>query len=95
VPKLLCPCGYVHDLSPVPDDGFIVVRDREYDRLQEAESADERLGHPNLESPGWSALNKADALAVQLRERMYECPYCGRLMWFRGDDGRATVYRRE
>jgi hypothetical protein len=30
VPKLVCPCGFVHDLSPIPDDGWVTVRDRDY-----------------------------------------------------------------
>ena len=31
MPKLPCPCGYVHDLTPVPDGGWITVRDRDYE----------------------------------------------------------------
>ena len=35
MPKLPCPCGYVHDLSPIPDAGWLTVSDRDYDRLVE------------------------------------------------------------
>jgi len=27
MPKFPCRCGYVHDLSPIPDDGFQVLPD--------------------------------------------------------------------
>jgi hypothetical protein len=29
----MCRCGYVHNLSPIPDDGYLVVRDRDFDQL--------------------------------------------------------------
>ncbi|GIL31033.1 hypothetical protein NUM_62870 [Actinocatenispora comari] len=28
MPKLACRCGYVHNLSPIPDDGLQVLPDR-------------------------------------------------------------------
>ena len=37
MPKVACPCGYVHDLSPIPDDGWLVVRDHDYEALIDAE----------------------------------------------------------
>ena len=39
MPKLTCPCGFVHDLSPIPDHGWKTVRDVDYDELLEAEKA--------------------------------------------------------
>jgi hypothetical protein len=45
MPKLPCPCGYVHDLSPIPDGGWITVRDSDYEELGEGVlSATERHG---------------------------------------------------
>ena len=29
MPKLACPCGFVHDLSPIPDDGWTTISDRD------------------------------------------------------------------
>src|SRR5687767_2515963 len=46
MPKLRCPCGFVHDLSPIPDDGWVTVRDRDYEGLLAAEAERERLGAP-------------------------------------------------
>ena len=37
MPKLPGPCGYVHNMSPIPDDGWITVRDHDYESLTEAE----------------------------------------------------------
>ena len=31
--KLACRCGYIHNLSPIPDDGFQVLPDWATDRL--------------------------------------------------------------
>jgi hypothetical protein len=33
MPKLACRCGYVHNLSPIPDDGFQVLPDWATDKL--------------------------------------------------------------
>ncbi len=38
MPKLTCKCGYVHNLSPIPDEGWITVLDKDYEQLIEAET---------------------------------------------------------
>jgi hypothetical protein len=38
MPKLACRCGYVHNLSPIPDDGWVTVLDRDFESVLEAES---------------------------------------------------------
>jgi hypothetical protein len=35
MPKLGCPCGHVHDLSSIPDHGWLTVSDVTADRLTE------------------------------------------------------------
>lgn len=40
MPNLHCPCGFVHNLTPCPDDGWVTVRDREYEALVEKLVAD-------------------------------------------------------
>lgn len=37
MPKLACPCGFIHDLAPIPGDGWLTVRDPDYESLLEAE----------------------------------------------------------
>lgn len=38
MPKLLCKCGYIHNQSPIPDEGWVTVLDKDYEQLIEAES---------------------------------------------------------
>jgi len=30
MPKLGCPCGYTHNLTPIPDNGFRIVSDLQF-----------------------------------------------------------------
>jgi hypothetical protein len=80
MPKVACPCGYVHDLSPIPDDGWLVVRDRDYEALVEAELA-------NAAGDGARGRRRIDLVG-----RLYECPECGRIMWSASGD-RCTSFR--
>jgi hypothetical protein len=81
MPKLACPCGYVHNLSPIPDDGWQTGLDRDWEEIIKDEYAllygDEKNG--------------AEAkLGV-----MYECPECGRLMWKKPGADRFSIYKPE
>jgi hypothetical protein len=69
MPKLHCPCGYVHNLSPIPDGGWLTLRDRDHDRLT-----------PNASTPPDERLAVWQQI-IGTSGRMYECPACGRLMW--------------
>ncbi len=33
MPRLLCPCGFTHNLSAVPDDGWNTIRDKDYEGM--------------------------------------------------------------
>jgi hypothetical protein len=33
MPELVCPCGFRNNLSPIPDDGWLTVRDRDHDAM--------------------------------------------------------------
>jgi hypothetical protein len=33
MPKLTCLCGSTHNLTPMPDDGWRTVRDRDWETL--------------------------------------------------------------
>jgi hypothetical protein len=83
MPKLRCPCGHVHNLSPIPDSGWVLVRDTDYETLISAEVRSETGGEP------------ADAEYATLTHRMYECPHCNRLMWANNDDNYCRVFKLE
>jgi hypothetical protein len=79
VPTLACRCGYVHNLSPIPDDGFQVLPDWATDKLlYTRETKPEDWEIPELRR---SALR-----------RLYSCPNCEAVMWDRAGDGRFTTY---
>ena len=80
MPKLACPCGFVHNLSPNPDDGWITVRDRQYDELINAEIGN-RQGN-----------EMAENRVTGFWGSMYECPECGRLMWEKPGERTFMVY---
>ena len=80
MPKLACPCGYIHDLSPIPDDGWVTVRNRDYESLIDATrsaSDGDRAGRAS-----W----------IGLVGLLYECPECGRLMWQPPGRNRFSVF---
>jgi hypothetical protein len=85
MPKVTCPCGFVHNLSPIPDDGWITVRDKEYDLLI-ADHIARQAGDKEAERRIWRYWG-----------RLYECPECGRLMWSRPGDHceKFEVFRPE
>lgn len=83
MPKLTCPCGFVHNLSPIPDDGWLTVRDRDQEEMTPDESTppDERI-------EAWHRLYHESG-------SLYECPNCGRIMWRKPGEQHFTVYRHE
>jgi hypothetical protein len=83
MPKLRCHCGYVHDLSPIPDAGYVVVADRDYEALVEAERVQSATS------------DRGPSPFVSLTGRIYECPECGRIMWERPGDRAFRIYRPE
>ena len=93
MPKLHCDCGYLHDLSPVPDAGWITVRDAEYEALLEAEATRDRLASSSTGRSGAvpAELSVADRRVHELTGRLYECPRCGMLLW---EQPGAAEFRR-
>lgn len=68
MPKLPCICGYVHNLSPIPDDGWVLVKDTDYEELLEVEARRRALsgapeGTPNFDALIVSGVCKTDPLA--------------------------------
>jgi hypothetical protein len=78
--KLWCRCGYGHDLTPIPDAGWLTVRDADYDRLLDAEHVCDDLATQSggTDSADFAA---AEATVGDLTGLLYECPRCGRVLW--------------
>lgn len=79
MPKLSCRCGYVFDLSQIPDEGYIVVEDIKYERLIEDECYRASLSDEKKKKKNWDKLIEADKRVVNNILRMYICSECNRL----------------
>ena len=93
MPKLACLCGFVHDLSKIPDDGFVVVADVLYERLVVAEC--ERFEQSRKVDAITGRVSELDRTVGSVHSRMYECRQCGRLAWPKKDGAGIVFYRRE
>jgi hypothetical protein len=68
MPKLVCSCGFIHDLSPIPDKGWVTIADVAYEEIIEA----------HVRQAGQDLL----ASKIESSEgRLYECTPCGRILW--------------
>ena len=78
--KLWCRCGYGHDLAPIPDPGWLTVRDADYDRLLDAEHVCDDLAARagGTDSAEFAA---AERSVAELTGLLYECPRCRSLLW--------------
>ena len=90
MPKLLCPCGYIHDLSPIPDAGWLTVRDADYEQLIGVET--ERAALSARVPPPVEECGPGDRRVGELHGLLYECPSCGRLLWRRPGDQEFRAY---
>jgi hypothetical protein len=95
MPKLACPCGFVHNLTPIPDDGWLAIRDRDLDayiRHNHAYSAgfDAPPGSPERE-----ASDRGCRETIRMATALYECPQCGRIMWEKEAGAKFHVYLPE
>ena len=92
--KLWCRCGYGHDLAPIPDAGWLTVRDADYDKLLDAEHVcDELAARPGgTDSADFAA---AEQSVADLTGLLYECPRCGSLLWKPPGAAEFRYYRRE
>ena len=94
MPKLRCPCGYVQDLSAIPDAGWLTVRDADYESLLAAERERDVLRAQAPAAPV-EAFGSADRTVVDALGTLYECPSCGRLLWRRPGDEEYRSYMPE
>jgi hypothetical protein len=79
MPKLACRCGYVHNLSPIPDDGYQVLPDWATDKL---------LYTDETQPEDW----EIDHLRQSALSRLYVCPNCEAIVWDRAGDGHFVTY---
>ena len=92
MPKLRCPCGFVHDLSPIPDDGWLTIADVDYEKVVNAEicrGGTNKARRPNNVTPDISEYDKA---VVDNTGLLYECLSCGRLMWQKPSSKKYRVF---
>jgi hypothetical protein len=94
MPKLACPCGFVHDLSSIPDDGWRVIRDKEFDSYFEQLHIFADGFNAQLEAPAREASDRAfqHGPTVGL---LYDCPKCGRIIWRQRPDSEWKIYGLE
>ncbi len=92
MPKLKCKCGYIHNLSHIPDDGWLTIQDKEYENLLEAEKIREKLSSEKENTDLFKTLNKADGIVQNVTGVLYECPKCKVLMWKKPSETKFTVY---
>ncbi len=98
MPKLLCPCGFVHDLSPIPDDGWETIRSKDLESVQDAKIQQyEIAGHnlPPRDDPRANEWHKLTKFIVEKTGLLYECPECGRLMWRPSKGDSYTIFTKE
>jgi len=91
MPKLLCPCGFVHNLSPIPDTGWITIRDQDYEQVIQAEIEREQLPNQKEEGDEQRFIQLTGAIIAKWG-LVYECPKCGRVMWQKENSKEFTIY---
>jgi len=67
----------VHDRSPIPDAGWITVRDEDYEALLAAEAAADSHGQVSAGD------SEPEHTFVRVTGALYECPTCARIMWMK------------
>jgi hypothetical protein len=92
MPKLRCPCGFVHGLSLIPDEGYEVIRNKDMDafRTRLARIYEDDFG-VNPVTPKVEAMDLAWSEMLPLIGLLYDCPNCGRILWrkHQGQDYRS------
>lgn len=95
MPKLACPCGFIHDLSPIPDDGWRAIRDKDL----EAYFRHDRAYSEGFDATKVEAEREASDAGCSEKARMttllYDCPRCGRIMWRKERGGSYHIYLPE
>jgi hypothetical protein len=78
--KLGCRCGYSHDLSPIPDAGYVVISYSDFlNRLEDVVIRRREFASADYDTPEWNALLQADGELAAMTTRFYQCPQCDRI----------------
>jgi predicted RNA-binding Zn-ribbon protein involved in translation (DUF1610 family) len=84
MPKIACSCGFVHDLTPAPDKGWVTIPDSAYDDLVEDHIQQHSIAGHGIPKTESIETDKWDACASRIARRtgrLFECPKCGRILW--------------
>lgn len=98
MPKLACPCGHIHDLTPIPDEGWITVKDKDYEALISAHVVQHDISGTSLPSGTHPRVSEWDAASQVLHDTtgtLYECPECKRIMWKKPSSEKYEIYSRD
>ena len=98
--KLLCPCGFIHNLSAIPDDGWVTISDKKYEEVIEAEICLNQISgssdqYPFDDNPQIDEYNKNMKFIINNSGSLYECPDCKRIMWEKADTSKILIYKLE
>ncbi len=72
MPKLLCACGHVHDLSPIPDEGYVLIRDRSLEEAIQPAAEKERWERIYRSARGMYECPKCGRIMIERKERSGE-----------------------
>src|SRR5256885_3906920 len=95
MPQLPCPCGFVHNLSPIPDDAWLTIRDVNIEAYEKFIRVFQDGFNSPERSPEREQSNRGLREASKMKGRLYECPDCGRLMWRKARGQEYRVFRLE
>jgi len=95
MPKLLCPCGYIYNLSDIPDEGWITIRDQDWEEVTEAEIQTAKYSGTKTEEEWEKHIAPAIRTVNDLSGRIYECPQCRRLMWQKPGENKYEIFSPE
>ncbi len=75
-----CLCGYEFNVSVSPDEGYILIKDTDYERLQSTLCELSRLEakDTSFDDPKYRDLTNDEIHMTD--ERIYICPQCNRLI---------------
>jgi transposase-like protein len=95
MPKLACPCGFVQNLSSIPDDGWRAIRDKD----MEAYIEHERVYSDGFNAPEGSPERASSDISgretLRMETLLCECPQCGRIMWRKARGEKFHIYLPE
>lgn len=98
MPKLACPCGFVHNLSAIPDKGWKTIPDEEYDDFTDAHIRVHEIqkeGRPDNDHPDLAEFRACELKTSSPVGLLYECPECGRLIWRKNKNAEWRVFLLE